>query len=60
MELSMCLELSLEMFVFISFRFNGVSLSFISGFGSASFSLISGSFMGRGFTGFSLLSSNKV
>jgi len=57
---SICLELSQEMFVFISYKLNALSLSFISGLVSVSFSLTSDSFTGTGVKGFSLLSSNKV
>jgi len=57
---SICLELSQEMFVFISYKLNALSLSFISGLVSVSFSLTSGSFTGTGVKGFSLLSSDKI
>ena len=55
-ETSISLELSQEMFVFISLKLNDNSLSFISGFDSGSFSLTSA----IGVKGFSLFSSNKV
>jgi hypothetical protein len=55
-EPSLILELSQEIFVFISLKLNDKSLSFISGFYSGSFSLTST----IGIAGFSLFSSNKV